>query len=66
MKKLDTTYNHTVVGNKGKDSIKEANVIVTGNAKSLPIEIPESEMVDFIVEIHITDVTSDVGDPLTF
>ena len=66
MKKLDTSYNPTVTGNEEKESIKEGNVVVTGNAKSLPIEIPESEMMDFIVELHNTAVTSDVGDPVTF
>ena len=65
MKKLDTSYNPTVTGNEEKESIKEGNVVVTGNAKSLPIEIPESEMMDFIVELHNTAVTSDVEDPMT-
>ena len=47
MKKLDSSYNTMVIGNEEKESIKEGNVVVTGNAKSLPIEIPEIKMMDF-------------------
>ena len=65
LRRLDTSYNPTVKQEE-KQVERDGNVIVTGNANAVPIEIPEEEMGNYCEEIHNTSVHSDVGDPKTF
>ena len=65
MRKLDTSYNPTVRDTGEKPTVRDDNVVVTGDINPLPIEVPKEESIYF-AELHNISMMSDVGDPKGF